>query len=118
MNKYIVTFIISLRSGVGLDGLQKHCKCVVIGELDWAPAVHDQTIGRVARDGMDETQSVAAFFCISEYGTDPIMLDVLGLKASQAQGIVDPLKGNRTQHSDISHLQKLAQSFLKVSIIK
>lgn len=104
-------FIISLRSGVGLDGLQKVCKCIVLGELDWSPAIHNQVIGRVDREAQEN--SVTAFFCLSEYGSDPIMLDVLGLKSSQAHGIVDPLKGIPQQHSDESHLQKLAQSFLE-----
>lgn len=103
-------FILSLRSGVGLDGLQKVCKCIVLGELDWSPAVHDQVIGRVDRE-MQEW-NVTAFFCLSEYGTDPIMLDVLGLKSSQAHGIIDGLRPKPLQHSDESHLIKLAKSFL------
>lgn len=103
-------FIISLRSGVGLDGLQKVCKCIVLGELDWSPQIHNQVIGRVDREG--QIWNVSAFFCLSEYGTDPIMLDVLGLKSSQAHGIIDPLKGIAEQFSDDSHLKKLAKSFL------
>lgn len=106
-------FIISLRSGVGLDGLQKVCKCVVMGELDWSPAIHNQVIGRVDRELQEE--NVTAFFCLSEYGTDPIMLDVLGLKSSQAHGIIDGLRPLPLQHSDESHLIKLANSFLKKS---
>lgn len=104
-------FIISLRSGVGLDGLQKVCKCIVLGELDWSPQVHNQVIGRIDREL--QQNNVTAFFCLSDYGTDPIMLDVLGLKSSQAHGIVDPLKGITEQVSDDSHLKKLAQSFLE-----
>jgi CO dehydrogenase/acetyl-CoA synthase gamma subunit (corrinoid Fe-S protein) len=42
-------FIISLRSGIGLDGLQQRCSTVVIGELDHSPKVHDQLIGRADR---------------------------------------------------------------------
>ncbi|HEX4461929.1 MAG TPA: DEAD/DEAH box helicase, partial [Polyangia bacterium] len=30
-------FVMSLRSGAGLDGLQHVCKTVVFGELDWSP---------------------------------------------------------------------------------
>ncbi len=102
--------LMSLRSGVGLDGLQKVCKCVVLGELDWSPQVHNQLIGRVDREGQE--WNVTAFFCITDYGTDPIMLDILGLKADQAEGIIDPLQGTKVQLSDDSHLKKLAQSFL------
>ena len=107
-------FIISLRSGIGLDGLQKVCKCVVYGELDWSPKVHDQLTGRVDRDGQEE--GVTAFYCLSEFGTDPIMIEILGLKSSQAHGIVDPLVGITTQLSDDTHLRKLAQSFLDKQI--
>lgn len=103
-------FIISLRSGIGLDGLQDVCKCVVYGELDWSPKVHDQVTGRVDRDGQKE--GVTAFFCVSEFGSDPVMIDILGLKSSQAHGIVDPLIGITEQLSDDSHLKKLAQMFL------
>jgi hypothetical protein len=33
--------IVSLRSGAGLDGLQKRCSTAVLGELDWSPKVHE-----------------------------------------------------------------------------
>jgi len=46
--------IISLRSGIGLDGLQKRSKIVVFGELDWSPGVHEQVTGRLNRDGQPE----------------------------------------------------------------
>lgn len=103
-------FVISLRSGVGLDGLQKACKCIVLGELDWSPQIHNQIIGRIDREG--QVWNVTAFFCMSEYGTDPIMEEVLGLKSEQSHGIIDPLKAVPQQHSDDSYLQKLAKSFL------
>lgn len=104
--------IMSLRSGIGLDGLQKVCSCVVYGELDWSPKVHEQVTGRVDRDGQDNEDGVTAFFCVSDFGSDPIMIDILGLKSSQAHGIVDPLVGLTEQLSDDSHLKKLAQRFL------
>jgi superfamily II DNA or RNA helicase len=103
-------FIISLRSGIGLDGLQHRCRTVVLGELDWSPKVHDQLIGRVDRDGQPE--QVTAYFLVSEYGSDPPIIDVLGLKSSQAHGIVDPLTAIADQYSDESRIKKLAESFL------
>lgn len=103
--------LISLRSGIGLDGLQDVCKCVVFGELDWSPKVHEQVIGRVDRDGQQE--NVTAFFCTTDFGTDPVMIDILGLKASQAFGITDPLTAPEQQYSDTTHLKRLAESFLK-----
>lgn len=102
--------IISNRSGIGLDGLQHHCHDVVIGELDWSPKVHDQIIGRVDRDGQKEP--VSAYFPICEYGSDPFIVDTLGLKSSQSHGIVDPLLAASDQHSDESRIKALAQYFL------
>src|SRR5690606_13966814 len=83
--------IISLRSGVGLDGLQSVCNTVIIGELDWSPAVIEQLIGRVRRDGQES--QVTAIYLMSNNGTDPLMVDLLGLKASQADGIMNGNKG-------------------------
>lgn len=103
-------FIISLRSGIGLDGLQRRCKTVVIGELDWSPKVHEQVIGRVDRDGQED--QVTVYFPVSDFGSDPVIIDLLGLKSSQSYGIIDPLKAIPEQFSDESRIKKLAESFL------
>lgn len=107
-------FIISLRSGAGLDGLQHRCKNIVIGELDWSPKVHDQLIGRVDRDG--QVHQVTAHFLVSDYGSDPVIINLLGLKSSQAQGIVDPLKAIETQYSDSSRMKVLAQQYISKKV--
>jgi SNF2 family DNA or RNA helicase len=104
-------FIISLRSGAGLDGLQHVCKDVVFGELDWSPKVHDQVIARADRDG--QTEQVTAHFLVSDFGSDPVIINLLGLKASQSHGIVDPLKSVEAQYSDESRMKVLAQQYLK-----
>lgn len=104
-------FIISLRSGIGLDGLQHRCRTIVFGELDWSPKVHDQVIGRVNRDG--QLDQVTAIFLVSEYGSDPVMIDLLGLKSSQAHGIMDPLTAPAQTVSDESRIKKLAEAFLQ-----
>lgn len=104
-------FIISNRSGIGLDGLQHRCRTVVIGELDWSPGVHNQVIGRVDRDG--QADQVTAYYLVSEYGADPVMIDWLGLKSSQAHGINDPLTAAAGQYSDESRVKILAESFLR-----
>jgi len=104
-------FIISLRSGVGLDGLQKRCKTVIYGELDYSPKVHDQILARLDRDGQQE--EVTGIFLVTEWGSDPVIMDILGIKSSQAHGIVDPLLATSAQHSDESRIKKLAQQFLK-----
>ncbi len=81
--------ILSLRSGAGLDGLQyTGCRIVVFGELDWSEAQHEQAEGRVARDG--QLESVACYYLLANAGSDPIIVDVLGLKRRQLEGIRNP----------------------------
>lgn len=106
-------FIISLRSGIGLDGLQKRCKTMVIGELDWSPKVHEQLIGRVDRPGQED--QVTVIFPVCEYGSDPVIIDLLGLKASQSHAIVNPLTAPVVNVSDDSRMKILAEKFLKKS---
>lgn len=104
--------MMSLRAGAGLDGLQAKCRTVVFGELDWSPGVHEQCIGRVHRDG--QTDPVMAYFLLSDYGSDPVMLDVLGVKKSQSQGIRDPNADLiETAQASIPDVKRLAESFLK-----
>ena len=103
--------MISLRSGIGLDGLQHRCKTVVFGELDWSPQVHHQVIGRVDRDGQKD--QVTAIFLVSECGSDPLIIDMLGLKSSQSHNIIDPLKAVAEQYSDESRIKLLAQRYLE-----
>jgi superfamily II DNA or RNA helicase len=102
--------IMSLRSGSGLDGLQERCSTAVFGELDWSPGVHHQCIGRLDREGQKEP--VTAIFLVTDEGSDPPMMEVLGLKASEAAHIVDPSLGVQAAHTDISHLRKLAERYL------
>lgn len=103
--------IISLRSGAGLDGLQHRGKTIVFGELDWSPKVHEQMIGRLRRPG--QTQQVDAIYCHADFGSDPGMIEALGLKASQSHGIVTATEQMEAQYSDISRIQKLAETFLR-----
>lgn len=77
--------IMSLRAGAGLDGLQGACSTVVFGELDWSPGVHEQATGRVYRDG--QINRVTAFYLVADEGSDPIVLDVLGVKKAQVEGL-------------------------------
>jgi hypothetical protein len=104
-------FIISLRSGAGLDGLQHRCKLVVIGELDFSPKVHDQLIGRVDRPGQED--QVTVIYLTSDWGSDPPIIRLLGLKASQSHGIIDPTKEVEQVHSDESRMKFIAEMFLK-----
>ncbi len=103
--------MISLRSGVGLDGLQRVCNTLVIGELDWSPQVIEQLIWRLRRLGQ-RRWPVNCVIPFSEGGSDPVMASVLELKASQSQGIVDPLKSVEQPARDVSRIKMLAQRYL------
>lgn len=102
--------IMSLRSGAGADGLQHRCSTIIFGEFDWSPKVHEQCIGRVDRDG--QTNQVFSFYVATNYGSDPVMIDVLGLKASQSRGIVDPGVKDSNFQSDKDRLKRLAAAYL------
>lgn len=80
--------VMSLRAGAGLDGLQYACRTVVFGELDWSPGVHEQCEGRVHRDGQPDP--VAAYYLVSDAGSDPIVAEIVGLKRGQIEGVRDP----------------------------
>jgi len=103
--------IMSLRSGAGLDGLQTiGCRDVVYGELDWSPQVHHQFTGRIHRDGQPDP--VTAWFLHCDGGSDPTVLDVLGVKRSQSAGILDPTGTNPEAPADDSHAKALARRLL------
>lgn len=104
--------IMSLRAGAGLDGLQARCRTAVFGELDWAPGVHDQCIGRLHRDGQDG--SVLAYYLVAESGSDPVVAEVLQLKRSQSVPINTPdAPRSVIQAPDTSQRMKtLAREFL------
>lgn len=103
--------IMSLRSVAGVDDLQHRCSVVVFGELDWSPGIHQQIIWRLDREGQDEP--VTAFFLVSEEGSDPPIMDVLGIKASEAHQIVDPHLGVQKVDDDISNLGRLVERYLQ-----
>ncbi|MGL5398149.1 MAG: SNF2-related protein [Shewanella sp.] len=103
-------FIMSLRSGAGLDGLQYRCSTVVFGELDWSPKVHEQIIGRLNREGQQE--QITAVYLNTDEGSDPPMVEVLGVKQFQSTGIIDPGKQLEAKFSDKSRIQALAEQFL------
>lgn len=114
-------FIMSNRSGAGLDGLQYACETVVFGELDWSPKVHEQITGRVNRDG--QANPCTAIYLVSEAGSDPIMAGILGIKMEQSQGITDPdvpvdslpatekILGENTEGTE-SNVKALAKDFM------
>lgn len=101
----------SLRAGAGLNGLQDVCSVAVFGELDWSPAMHDQCIGRLDRDGQESP--VIAYFLTANVGYDGKMLSVLGVKRQQANPIQAPELPLVEKAPDATkHLESLAADFL------
>lgn len=102
----------SLRSGAGVNGLEKVCSVAVFVELDYSPTPHEQGIGRLARDGQDET--VLAYYLLSDTGSDPAVSEILGIKKEQHQGIKDPDEPF-LEEVNVSgdHVRQLAANYLK-----
>lgn len=103
--------IISNRSGKGLDGLQGYCDQIVKGELDYSPQVHKQLIGRLRRPGM--TTPVTAHYLHVNGGSDPVLMGMLGMKADQSRGILDPGKAAPVRYTDESRIKKMAEYVLE-----
>lgn len=104
-------FIMSLRSGAGLDGLQGHCRTGIIAELDWSPAVHEQFFGRFFRPGQKERS--VGYYLISDYGSDPTIVDILGLKKEQSEGVIELRRNVAETQVDPDYVKKLATAYLK-----
>lgn len=102
--------IMSLRSGAGLDGLQHRAAHVVYGELDWSPQVHVQVTGRLRRRG--QKRQVTAHYLHVDNGSDPVLMETLGLKASQSHGLLNPYSMPTEQQQDETRMRRLAQQIL------
>ena len=63
---------------------------------------------------MDTARPVVAYFLTAEDGCDPIMLDVLGVKREQIEGVKNPGQG-QLERVDLGEdaLRKLAREFLQ-----
>lgn len=112
LDKQCRVLIMSLRSGSGVDGLQKVASVGVFAELDWSPQVHEQAIGRLRRDGMGDDPPVA-YFLVSDDGSDPALMEVLGLKRQQAEQLMSKdgqLFNNAT--NDPARAKRLARQIL------
>lgn len=78
--------ICSVASGAGLDGIQDRCQIGVFGELDWSPAKIAQAVGRYHRDG--QSKPCMTYIPLSQAGCDPFMMQTLGIKRLQVDGVV------------------------------
>lgn len=104
--------LLSLRSGAGMNGLQEVSSCIVFGELDWSPGVHEQCIGRLNRDG--QKNPVVAYFLVTDDGADPAIAEVLGVKRQQIEGIRNPtIDFLERLETDGAHAKRLATMYLK-----
>lgn len=109
--------MLSLRSGAGLDGLQESCQVVLFGELDWSPGVHKQVLGRLHRPG--QRSPVTGYFCVSDYGADPAMMDTLDLKKLEAELLVNGGEADDGKFEEIDsrtkqdHLREMAVKALR-----
>lgn len=108
--------IISNRSGAGLDGLQARCQDVVFGELDWSPLVLKQLLGRLRRQGQEFV--VNAHYMIANGGSDPLMVETLGIKSSQAHGIMNPYSKPKAPQNNESRMRMLAKMVIQRREIK
>ena len=95
---------------MGVDGLQHRCKTVVIGEFDWSPAVIEQNIGRVCRDGQKDP--VMAYSLAIDSGADPFMMEVLGIKQDQVNGIRGETTFLDKKPDAMALMKKLARTFM------
>jgi SNF2 family DNA or RNA helicase len=103
--------IVSLRSGAGLDGLQKAARVCVFGELDWSPGIHHQCEGRLHRDGQPDP--VVAYYLTADVGSDPTVMEVLGVKRGQAEPMLDPnIKTVAVPDQSAARMRRLAESYL------
>lgn len=104
--------IMSLRSGSGVDGLQKVASVGMFAELDWSPQVHEQAIGRLRRDGMGDAPPVI-YYAVTTEGSDPALMEVLGVKRRQSEQLMSKdgqLFNNTTD--DPQRARRLARQIL------
>lgn len=104
--------IMSLRSGSGVDGLQKVASVGMFAELDWSPQVHEQGIGRLRRDGMGDSPPVI-YYAVTSEGSDPALMEVLGVKRRQSEQLMSrdgQLFNNST--TDPNRARRLARQVL------
>jgi SNF2 family DNA or RNA helicase len=107
-------FILSLEAAEGLDGLQKVASIVLIAELPWSKQKVLQSIGRLDREGQTES-SVDAIYLLTNYGSDPAILDIIGLKDSDSSALIDGPSSMELQpiENNNERIQAMAMHFLE-----
>ena len=88
------------------------CSVGVYGELDWSPGVHEQVEGRLHREG--QIAPALFYYLHTNEGSDPVMLDVLGVKEGQSHGIRDlGAEMSVGREVDPERLRQLAERFVR-----
>lgn len=106
--------LISLRSGAGIDGLQKSCNTIVHAELDWSPHVMDQLNDRLDRDG--QKNHVNAYYLTVPDGSDPFIINCLNVKRNQHDGLVEGKVASEEvleNQADTNRIKKMAEAYLQ-----
>lgn len=94
-----VAVIMSLRSGAGVDGLQKHSRVAVFGERDWSPQVHEQCIGRIRRS----SPGAQTWRVLRGAGHSLIIVDTANDECAENwRAAVHIAEGNVIQHDQLS----------------
>ena len=75
--------------------------------------VHEQCLGRIDRDG--QQHSVMAHYLESQDGSDPIVIDALGVKRQQSEGVRNP-GGPLVERADLGEdgFRRAAREFLQL----
>lgn len=104
--------LLSNRSGEGLDGLQYASHIGVFAELDWSWTAHKQFMGRLARDG--QQHRVLFYFPHTDDGSDPVMVQTLGIKRDQGERLINPeAPAVEMMQVDKDHIRSLAMNWLE-----
>ncbi|MBL0928560.1 MAG: DEAD/DEAH box helicase [Alphaproteobacteria bacterium] len=74
----------SLRAGLGKDGIQRYCSDGIFGEFDWSYEVMRQCVWRIAREL--QTEDVNIYHCYTNNGADPGMMETIGMKRAENYG--------------------------------
>jgi SNF2 family DNA or RNA helicase len=83
----------------------------VFGELDWNQARHVQAEGRYHRDG--QQSPCMTYYLVCDYGLDPAMLSVLGVKRAQSSGLLQNEHEGTISNQSSKYVKELAESFIR-----
>lgn len=72
--------------------------------------MHEQVTGRLDREG--QPNPVLSIFLVSEDGSDPPIIELLGVKAAQGTGITDPGRVFEANVPDTGRMRLLVERYL------